>query len=153
SLLSAVAVVLIVIGYGQMRGDARTNPELWTPPVALRHVTLLLMLPALILVVAAYVPSRIRTAVKHPMLAGIKLWAVAHLLASGDLASVLLFGSFLLWAGLDRVSVGRRQAPGPLGSRTGGLVGDTVAVIVGVAIYLLLVSWGHRWLFGVSPLA
>src|SRR5262249_42670102 len=96
SLLSAVAVVLIVIGYGQMRGDARTNPELWTPPVALRHVTLLLMLPALILVVAAYVPSRIRTAVKHPMLAGIKLWAVAHLLANGDLASVLLFGSFLL---------------------------------------------------------
>jgi len=153
SLLSAFSLILIIVGYGQTRGEARLNPELWTPPAELRHGTLLLMLPAMVLLVAAYVPSRIRTAVQHPMLAAIILWAAAHLLAKGDLASVLLFGSFLLWAGIDRVSVGRRNALGPLGSRTGDLSGDIVAVVVGLAIYLILVFWGHRWLIGVSPFA
>ena len=152
SLLSAVALILIVMGYGQMQGKAKFNPELWTPPTWLRHLTLLLMLPAMILLVAAYVPSRIRTGAKHPMLAAIKLWAFAHLLANGDLASVILFGSFLTWAVIDRISVGKRNALGPMGAQTGGLSGDILAVGGGLAIYLFMLFWGHRWLIGVPLL-
>jgi uncharacterized membrane protein len=153
ALVSLVGLVLIVKGYGQMQGQGRLNPEIYTPPIWLRHITLLLMWPALILLAAAYVPSRIRTKAKHPMLAAIKLWAFSHLLANGDLASLLLFGSFLAWAVFDRISVKRRAALGPLGSKTGGLSGDLIAVAAGTAVYLFLLLWGHQWLIGVSPLA
>jgi uncharacterized membrane protein len=149
SLLSAAALVLVVIGYGQMRWHARLDPQLWTPPVGLRHVTFLLMLPAMVLLVAAYVPSRIRTVAQHPMLAAVALWAFAHLLVNADLASVIVFGSFLIWAVGDRISVGRRQALGPLGARGGGLAGDITAVVGGVALYLLMIFFGHSWLIGV----
>jgi uncharacterized membrane protein len=152
SLLSAFALLLIVVGYGQMRGQARLNPQLWTPTYWLRHVTIILMLPAMILLVAAYVPSRIRSALKHPMLAAIMLWAFGHLLAKGDFASVILFGSFLAWAFIDRISVGQRNALGPLGARAGGLSGDLAAVGGGLAIYLIMIFWGHRWLIGVPVL-
>jgi uncharacterized membrane protein len=151
SLVSAAGLVLIVMGYGQMQGQGRLNPEIYTPPIWLRHVTLLLMWPAMILLVAAYVPSRIRTMAKHPMLASIKLWAFAHLLANGDLASLILFGSFLAWAVVDRISVKRRAALGPLGTKTGGLAGDLIAVAGGTAVYLVLLLWAHKWLIGVAP--
>ena len=152
SLVSALALILIVIGYGQVRWHVRLDPELWAPPIWLRHVTMLLMLPAMILLVAAYVPSRIRTAVQHPMLAGIALWACAHLLANGDLVSIILFGSFLIWAVVDAISASRRKALGPLGDRAGGLPGDVGAVLGGLAIYLIMLFWGHRWLIGVPLL-
>jgi len=90
ALVSLVALALIVFGYGQMQGLGRGNPQLWVPPWWATHLTMLLMVPAMVLLVAAYVPSRIRTAVRHPMLAGVTLWAVGHLLANGDLASALL---------------------------------------------------------------
>lgn len=150
--VSAIGLVMIVLGYGQMQGMGRLNPEIYTPPIWLRHVTLLLMLPALILLAAAYVPSRIRTAVQHPMLAATKLWAFAHLLANGDLASILLFGSFLAWAVADRISVKRRQAMGPLGQKTGGLAGDLTAILIGTAAYAFMLLWGHSWLIGVPLL-
>lgn len=150
-LVSAAGLVLIVMGYGQMQGQGRLNPEIYTPPIWLRHITLLLMWPAMILLVAAYVPSRIRTAVKHPMLASIKLWAFSHLLANGDLASLLLFGSFLAWAVVDRISVKKRAALGPLGSKTGGFSGDLIAVVGGTAVYVVLLLWAHKWLIGVAP--
>ncbi len=104
----------------RLQGQGRLNPEIYTPPIWLRHITLLLMWPSMILLVAAKVPSRIRTMAKHPMLVGIKLWAFAHLLANGDLASLILFGSFLAWAVVDRISVKRRAALGPLGTRRAG---------------------------------
>jgi len=151
SLVSAAGLILIVMGYGQMQGQGRLNPEIYTPPIWLRHVTLLLMWPAMILLVAAYVPSRIRTKAKHPMLAGIKLWALAHLLANGDLASLILFGSFLAWAVVDRISVKRRAALGPLGAKSGDLKGDLIAIAGGTAVYLFLLLWGHKWLIGVAP--
>jgi uncharacterized membrane protein len=103
SLASIAGLVLIVFGYGQMQGLVRGNPGLWTPPTWIKHVVLLLMIPAAILLVAAYVPSRIRSAVRHPMLVALAIWAFAHLLANGDLASLLLFGSFLGFAIIDRV--------------------------------------------------
>lgn len=151
ALLSAAGLVLIVMGYGQMQGQGRLNPEIYSPPIWLKHVTLLLMWLSMILLVAAYVPSRIRTAVKHPMLASIKLWAFSHLLANGDLASLLLFGSFLAWAVLDRISVKKRAALGPLGAKTGGISGDLIAVVGGTVAYVVLLLWAHKWLIGVAP--
>jgi uncharacterized membrane protein len=150
SLLSLVGLVLITLGYGEARTLARANPQLWVPPVWTKHITMLLMLPAIILLVAAYVPSRIRTAVKHPMLAAIKLWALAHLLVRGDLASVLLFGSFLAYGVYDRISVKKRAALGPLGVRAGTLTGDITVVAIGLAVYAFLLLWGHGALIGVT---
>jgi uncharacterized membrane protein len=105
SAVSLAGLVLIVVGYGMAR---QAPVVLYTPPTALRHVALLLMLPVFPLLFAAYLPGRIRAAAKHPMLAAVKFWALAHLLANGTLAAVLLFGAFLAWAVADRIAVGRR---------------------------------------------
>jgi uncharacterized membrane protein len=152
SLVSIAGLVLIVLGYGQMQGLGRGNPELWTPPTWIKHVVLLLMIPALILLVAAYVPSRIRSAVGHPMLAALAIWAFAHLLANGDLASLLLFGSFLAFAVIDRMSVTTRASPGPLGGAKGGALHDMAVIALGLALYLLILFWGHAKLTGVPLL-
>jgi uncharacterized membrane protein len=152
SLLSAAGLVLIAFGYGHMQGLGRGNPELWTPPVWMQHIVLLLMIPAMILLVAAYVPSRIRSAVGHPMLTALMIWAFAHLLANGDLASVLLFGSFLAYAVYDRISVIGRASPGPLGEARGSSRGDILAVAIGLGLYALLLFWGHAKLTGVALL-
>ena len=152
SVVSLVALAMIVWGYGRMQGLARGNPQVWDPPAWSKHVTMLLMVPALILLVAAYVPSRIRNATGHPMLIAIMLWALGHLLANGDLASLLLFGSFLAYAVYDRISVGRRHALGPLGEAKGGLPGDVAAIAGGLVLYALLLFWGHQKLTGVPLL-
>jgi uncharacterized membrane protein len=152
SLVSVAALILIVVGYGKLQAAPGKNPELWIAPLWLRHVALALMLPAFILLVAAYVPSHIRTAVRHPMLAAVKLWAFAHLLANGDLASLLLFGSFLAYAVYDRISVKRRAALGPLGERQGGIVNDILIVAAGTGLYLFMLLYGHARLTGVPLL-
>lgn len=151
--VSLLGLFLIVKGYGKLQVMPGKNPDLWYPPIGMRHATLALMLPAMILLVAAYVPSRIRDVVKHPMLAAIKIWALAHLLSNGDLASIVLFGSFLAWAVFDRISVKRRAALGPLGAKSGGpILNDVLVVGAGIALYLLLLHGGHKFAFGVSPL-
>lgn len=155
SLVSLIAFVLIVVGYGKMQPELGSkNPILWFPPEWMRHVAATLMLPSMILLVAAYTPSRIRTAVGHPMLAAVKVWAFAHLIANGDLASLVLFGSFLAYAVVDRISVKRRTGGGrgPLGAARGTLAGDIVAVVGGLALYLGLLYFAHAWLFGVAPI-
>ena len=152
SVVSITALVLIVWGYGEMQGLARANPQLWVPPPWAKHVVLLLMIPAMILLVAAYVPSRIRTAVGHPMLTALMIWAFAHLLVNGDLASILLFGSFLAYAVYDRISVTARASPGPLGNAKGGSLQDALAVAGGLALYAVLLFWGHAQLTGVALL-
>lgn len=152
SLVSFAGLMLIVYGYHKLQVMPGKNPDLWYPPVWTRHVAATLMMPAIVLLVAAYVPSRIRDAAKHPMLLSIKLWALAHLLSNGDLASVLLFGSFLAWAVFDRISVRRRSALGPLGARTGGpLFNDLLVVGAGLAAYAVFALWGHKLLIGVAP--
>ena len=118
-------------------------------PATLRPLTTLLMLPAFILLAAAYIPSRIRTAAKHPMLAGIALWALAHLLVRCDLASVLLFGGFLAFGLLNRISAERREARGPLGTVQGSVRGDIAAVVVGTIAFAAMVLWVHGAAFGV----
>jgi uncharacterized membrane protein len=152
SLLSIAGLVLIVLGFGHMQGLGRGNPELWVPPVWIKHVVFLLMVPAIILLVAAYVPSRIRTAVGHPMLTALIIWEFAHLLANGDLASVLLFGSFLGYAIYDRISVVDRASPGPLGAARGRGINDVLVIVGGLALYALILFWGHAKLTGVPLL-
>lgn len=152
SLISIAGLVLIVLGYGHMQGLGRGNPQLWVPPVWIKHLVFLLMLPAMILLVAAYVPSRIRTAVGHPMLTALMIWAFAHLLANGDLASVLLFGSLLAYAVYDRISVIDRASPGPLGAAEGGAIHDILVIAGGLAVYSLMLFWGHAKLTGVALL-
>jgi uncharacterized membrane protein len=147
-LVAIVGFVLIVWGYGL----TREHPiPLYAPPTWLAHISLLLMLFVFPLLLAAYLPGRIKDATKHPMLAAVKLWAVAHLLANGTLADVLLFGSFLAWAVADRISLKRRAGPpvpGPARSR----YNDLIALGGGLGLYALFLLWAHRWLFGVSPL-
>ena len=152
SLISLAGFVLIVVGFHKLQLHAGKNPQIWSPPAGLRHATLALMLPAMILLASAYIPSRIRTAVRHPMLYAILLWALAHLLVRGDLGSMVLFGSFLGYAIYDRVSVTGRDSPGPLGHKTGGLQGDILAVTVGLALYAFMITIGHEWLIGVAPI-
>jgi uncharacterized membrane protein len=147
-LVSLAGFVLIVYGFG----EARHAPVvLYTPPAFLRHVTWLLMLPVFPLLFAAYLPGRIKTALKHPMLAAVKFWALAHLLSNGTLADVLLFGGFLAWAVVDRISLKRRPAQ-PIRTAPPGRFNDFLAVILGLATYALFVGWAHLWLIGVSPL-
>jgi uncharacterized membrane protein len=108
-LLALVGFYLIISGYGA----ARLSPVvIYEPPVWMRHINLLLMLPVFPLLLAAYLPGRIQSATKHPMLLAVKIWAVAHLLANGTLPDILLFGSFLAWAVADRISL-KRRAPRP----------------------------------------
>ena len=152
SLVSVAGLVLIVLGYGHMQGLGRGNPQLWVPPVWIKHLVFLLMIPAMILLVAAYVPSRIRSAVGHPMLTALMIWAFAHLLANGDLASVLLFGSLLGFAVYDRISVVSRSSPGPLGNAEGRAMYDMLAIAAGLGLYALLLFWGHAKLTGVALL-
>jgi uncharacterized membrane protein len=148
TLVALAGFALIVVGYG----IARQQPiVLYTPPAALRHVALLLMLPVFVLLFAAYLPGRIRSATRHPMLLATKLWALAHLLANGTAADVLLFGGFLAWAVADRVSVKRRPA-GPAPAKPARPLNDAIAVLAGLAVYAVFVFGAHRWLFGVAPL-
>jgi uncharacterized membrane protein len=108
----------------------------------------------MIFLVASVIPSRIRTAVRHPMLVAIKIWAFAHLIANGDLGALLLFGSFLAFAVYDRISVKKRGALGPLGSaQPTSALNDVVVLVLGIALYAALLFGGHTWLIGVSPLS
>jgi uncharacterized membrane protein len=147
SLLSGAGLILIVIGFAH----ARHSPlVLYTSPAWLRDVTWLLMLPVFPLLLAAYLPGRIRTATKHPMLAAIKLWATAHLLVNGTLADVLLFGSFLIWAVAVRISV-KRRVPAPVPGLPPGRYNDLIVVLLGLALYALFVWRLHALLIGVAP--
>ncbi len=154
SVLSLAGFVIIVLGYHKLQLHPGKNPILWDPPVWTRHIAVGLMLPAMILLVASLIPSRIRTAARHPMLAAIKIWALAHLLANGDLGALLLFGSFLAFAVYDRISLKKRATAGPLGTAPPptGYLNDAIVVAVGIALYAALLFGGHQWLIGVSPM-
>ena len=147
ALTSLVGIVLIVWGFAHYRAAGML--EIWTPPTAFKHITAALMLPAVILVVASYIRGRIYTALKHPMLAGVKLWAAAHLLANGDLGSIILFGSFLGWAVFDRISLKHRADPGAPPIPVGGIGNDLIAVAVGIVAYLALALVFHPVVIGV----
>ncbi|WP_374547494.1 NnrU family protein [Rhodoblastus sp.] len=142
SLASALGLGLIVVGVSAMRGAA-ADVQLWYPPIWARHLAFTLMLPAFVLVVAAYTPSHIRDWARHPMLAGVTLWAAAHLAANGDLLALLLFGSFLLFSLYDRISASRREVPPRPAAR--GWAADGAAVLVGVGLWAATLLWLHAW--------
>jgi uncharacterized membrane protein len=147
ALVSLAGLVLIAWGFGHYRATGWI--DVWHPPKALKHITVALMLPAVILVVAAYIRGHIYTAVRHPMLAGVKLWAAAHLLANGDLGSIILFGSFLGWAVFDRISIKRRTDAAAPAIPVGGWGNDLIAVAVGIVAYLALAFAFHPVVIGV----
>ncbi|MET0568046.1 MAG: NnrU family protein [Hyphomicrobiaceae bacterium] len=152
SLLSFVGLALIVLGYHKVQLAPGKNPILWTPPLWGRHVTMLLMLPVFPLLVATYLPGRIGTTVRHPMITAVKFWALAHLFVRGDAASVLLFGGLLAWAVYDRISLKQREAAGLVSVRSGPARNDIIAVVAGLAIYAVFLKWGHALLIGVPLL-
>jgi uncharacterized membrane protein len=151
SALSAVGLVLIVWGFARARHDA---PQLWTPPPGGRHITMLLMLAALILL-ASYLFKRSHTAVMthHPMAWSVLLWSAGHLFANGSAADLVLFGAFLIWSIADLASSYARDRRNGVGYPTAEVDATAGAVVVGLVLYAVLLGGLHLWLFGVSPLA
>ena len=147
AVASFVGLALIVWGFAHYRAAGMI--PVWSPPTFLRHLNLALMLPAVILVVASYLRGRIYATLKHPMLAGVKLRAAAHLLANGDLGSIILFGSFLGWAVYDRISLKHRKDSGAPPIPVGGVTNDLIAVVVGIVAYLALAFAFHPVVIGV----
>ena len=149
SLISLIGFGLIIYGFGETRGMG----VLYVPPTWLAHINLVLTIPALILLVASQIPAGyIKKATKHPMLLAVKLWAVGHLLANGELNSVMLFGSFLAFAVFDRIMVKRRgdNGPGPDVALKPAM--DFISVLVGLGIWAAIALWLHPILFGVYAL-
>ena len=149
SIISLIGFVLIVYGYGQVRLEPLI---IWQSPVWTKHLAALLTLPAFILLVAAYVPgTKIKTMIGHPMALGVKLWALAHLLANGTLADIILFGSFLLWSVLDyRASRQRDKAAGTVYQAT-GVSRDIIAIVAGIIAWAAFATVLHNWLIGIKP--
>jgi uncharacterized membrane protein len=153
SIASLVGFVLLVYGFSQIRWD---SPVLWNPPVAMRHIAALLMLFAMVLLVAGQVPhNAIRSKLGHPMVLSVKVWALAHLLANGKQADLVLFGAFLVWSVLNFRAARQRDR---LAQAEGHAVEVTATpntwrvVLIGVAAWAILLFGGHTWLFAVSPL-
>jgi len=176
SVASLIGFILIIHGYGV----ARLSPQiLWVPPVATRHVAALLMLFAMIFLVASQIPgNHIKARLRHPMVISVKVWSVAHLLANGMAADVLLFGSFLLWAVFDfraarqrdrmgntrlgentqpSTTIGTAAGPSSVSASNVALKpatvrGTVMTIVLGTALWVGFVAYLHLKLFGVSPL-
>ena len=150
ALLSLIGLVLIVYGYGLAR---QTPIVLYATPAWTRHSAALLTLGAFVMIAAAYVPeTHIKARIRHPMVAGVKVWAFAHLLANGSLADVILFGSFLAWALLNYSAALRRDRAANVGYVIGPMSRDVTAVAIGVITWAVFTFWLHGWLIGVRPL-
>jgi uncharacterized membrane protein len=148
SVVSLVGIALIIWGWHLYRFEA---PEIYEPPSWGRHLTALLVLIAFILIAAANAPAGyIRNRLKHPFLTGIILWSTGHLLANGDLASLLLFGSFLVYAVVDLIAVIPRGDPAPAVVKPRS---DIIAIVAGVVVFAVFGFWLHGWLFGAYPFA
>jgi uncharacterized membrane protein len=147
AVVSIVGLYVAGKGFGMYRDAGEI--VVWSPPYVMRYITQLLMWPACIFVAAAYIPGDIKRVLKHPMLVGVKLWAVAHLLANGDLGGIVLFGAVLAWAVYDRISLKRRGDPGGPPIPLGGRKNDVAAIIVGTILYLALGLVFHPLVVGV----
>ncbi len=146
---SIVGIVLVVRGYAELR---LTPTILYVAPAWMYHVAATLLIPVFILFFAPYFPGRISRATKHPQLIAVKLWAVSHLLVNGTLADVLLFGSFLAWAVLDRISM-KRRPPRPVPGLPSSNRNDILVVVLGLGTYVAFVFWLHEKLIGIKPFA
>jgi len=144
SVVAALGLGLLVMGYGQARAEWGI---VYIAPLWARHLTVVGMVAVFPLLLAAYLPGRIQAALKHPMLVAVKLWAVLHLLANGGLADLALFGAFLAWAVVDRISL-RRRRPRIVPGLPQSKFNDLIAVVGGLALYALFIFGGHQWLTG-----
>jgi uncharacterized membrane protein len=148
SVVSTLGLVLIVWGFARA-----PVIQIWSPPDWTRYVAMVLMLPVFILLIAAYLPGQIKAKLRHPMLTAIKFWALAHLIANGDLASIILFGSFLAYAVFDRIALKRRAEAGRIAvPEAGPASNDAISVIAGLLLYVAFLVWLHPLLIGTSPL-
>ncbi|MCC5979068.1 MAG: NnrU family protein [Salinarimonas sp.] len=150
ALLVLTGFILIWIGFGQYRAGGYI--QIWWPPIWTQHLAATLVLFSFILLPAAYMPGYIKAKAKHPMLAAVKIWAFAHLLANGDLGSIILFGSLLAWAVVARISTKRRTDPpsavsAPVTNPQAKY--DIIAVVIGLVAYIAFAFWLHRLLIGV----
>ena len=146
ALIALIGLVLMVRGYGDYRAAGMI--AVWQPPAWTKHITFLLMLLALILLPATYIPSHIKAAVRHPMITAVKTWAFAHLLVRGDLGSMLLFGAFLAWGVIARIAMKRRGGPDPVAPAGWG--NDVLVVVIGLALYVGVFLWFHPAVIGVA---
>ncbi|MDN3680862.1 NnrU family protein [Vibrio tapetis subsp. quintayensis] len=144
SLISIAGVVLIANGYATLRLEPVV---LYVPPYWMRHVTYLLMLPVMVLLVAPYLPGKIKQVTKHPQLIAVKLWALSHLLVNGMLADVILFGAFLAWAVVDRISMKKRQ-PREVPALKPSVVNDVLAIVIGVGLAVVFILYLHKLFIG-----
>jgi uncharacterized membrane protein len=145
---SLIGFALIIHGFGVYRASGWV--QIWSPPVWTKHLALLLNLPIFVLLAASNSGGRIHAAVKHPMLLAVKIWATAHLISNGDLGGILLFGGFLAWAVMARISLKRRagvSVPTSPGSFT---MRDWSAIGAGLVLWFVFARWLHPWLIGVA---
>jgi uncharacterized membrane protein len=157
TLVSILGFYLLVVGYG----EARLQPlALWNPPIFTRHISMLLMLLSSILLIATYIPrNHFKMRLRHPMVLSVKVWALSHLLANGNLADLVLFGSFLIWAVLnfrsararDRAQVENSVAiedslPKP------NLYATLIALFGGMALWAVITFVLHAKVVGVAPM-
>jgi uncharacterized membrane protein len=145
SIVSLVALLMVAYGFGDWRAEGA--PQLWYPPVWTRHVALVLMLFASIMLVAGYSSGRIKAILKYPVLVSVKIWAIAHLLANGDLPTIILSLAVLAWAVHARISMRRRGPPTIRGPK--GIAGDALAVAGGIVLYLAVAYIFHPYVVGV----
>jgi uncharacterized membrane protein len=149
SVISIAGFVLIAYGYGMTR---QSPIDLWSPPVWTRHLASLFTLPVFILVAAAYIPgTRIKAALGHPMILGVKAWALAHLLSNGRLGDVILFGAFLAWAILDYRAARKRDRQQGVTYRAEEITRDVAVVAIGIAAWAAFAMVLHGPLIGVRP--
>lgn len=148
SLVSFIGLAILVYGFAEYRAEGPI--PVWNPPTWTRHVTVALVWPAIICATAAYIRGDIYRKLKHPLLVGVKLWAVAHLISNGDLGGIILFGSILAWAVFDRITLKRRSDPGAPPIPSGGRLNDVIAVVVGTVLYLVLGFWFHPYVLGLT---
>lgn len=149
SVFSLLGLVLIIYGYGASRMDP---VFIWNPPLWTRHVAALLVYVAFLLLAAAGVPNNhFKAKLGHPMFAGVKLWAFAHLLANGRLGDILLFGAFLVWAVIGFSAGRRRDKKAGVSWGRGTARGTTIVVVSGTVAYGIFAFYLHRLLIGVSP--
>jgi uncharacterized membrane protein len=148
TLKSLIGLGLIIYGFGVYRASGMT--PVWNPPFWLGHVTLLLTLPMFVFLLASQSKGVIHATVKHPMLLAVKIWAFSHLLANGDLGSILLFGGFLAWAVMARISLKRRAGVVDPPRPASFTQRDWIALGGGLLLWFVFARWLHPWLIGVS---
>ena len=147
--VSLVGFALLLYGFGMARHDTAV---LWNPPAAMRHLSALLTLIAFVLLAATYVPrNSVKARLHHPMVIGVALWALAHLLANRTLADLLLFGGFLAWSIASLMAARRRDRVAGTRYPAGTTGGTLIAVVAGAAAWFAFAFWLHGLWIGVRP--